>query len=282
MSIIHKKNSGYIGVDYREPYPSGIRVAGGVGRVREVTVDVELYGGKGGQFNAFGFNGTPGYGSYTKFQVILDTTKTFQIRPDYMSGGSGIPWGGTGGSGAGLLINNQWVGVTGGGGGCGGRYEVTWSGTSTIYPTSGGNGSGGYGGGAPSNGGTGVACGPYSDTGGTPYNYLGASATGCSGGGASGGAAVTGGCVGSWFNPGPTGGGNGGSGNLRIYYDQSATSGNLNAVPGVYMQYTTHSNGSHNGSAQVRLTNVDTTQNYTYTSSKDLKAIYLATGEFNP
>lgn len=282
MSIIHKKNSGYIGVDYREPYPSGIRVSGGVGRVREVTVDVELYGGKGGQFVANIADGVPGNGGYTKFRFTADTTKLIQIRPSYMSGGSRNNWGGEGGNGAGLLVSNEWLGVAGGGGGCGGRYEVTFGGSFTRYPTNGGNGSGGYGSNAPSSGGGGTACGPYTDTGTSPYNYAGASGTGSSGGGASGGASTAGSCNGSWFNPGPTTAGYGGGGNLRIYYDQSATSGNLNAVPGVYMQYITHSNGSHNGSAQVKLTNVDTTQNYTYTSSKDLKAIYLATGEFNP
>lgn len=282
MGALHKRNGGYIGADYRKPYPSGVHVVGGVGRVTELTVDVELYGGVGGQFNAFGFNGTPGNGGYTKFRVKLDTANTLQVRPLYMPGGSGGAWAGAGGAGSGLLVNNQWLGVAGGGGGCGGRYEYTWSGTSTVYPTTGGNGSGGYGSGGPSTGGTAVSCGPYSDTGTSPYNYLGASASGHGGGGASGGSATAGGCYGSWNNPGPTAGGNGGSGNLRVYYDQSTTSGYLGAVAGVYMEYLTHSNGSHSGPPQVKITDVATSASYTYTGSKDIKAVYIATGEFNP
>ena len=95
-------------------------------------------------------------------------------------------------------------------------------------------------------------CGPYSDTGTNPYNNLGASSSGAGGGGTPGGANGGSGCYGNWFNPGPTGGGSGGGGNLRIYKDQSTTSGYLSILPDVYMSYTTHANGSHNGSPQAR------------------------------
>lgn len=284
MTVIHKKNGGYIGVDYKQPFPSGVHVVGGVGRVVDVEVDVELYGGKGANFVAFGTPvGTPGNGGYTKFRVKLDTTKILGIRPSYVNGGAGSGWQGSGGAAAGLTVNTEWLGIAGGGGGVGGRYELTWSGSSTVIAGgNGGSGSGGYGSGSPSAGVTAQGCGPYSDTGTSPYNYLGASSSGAGGGGAPGGANGGSGCYGNWFNPGPTGGGTGGGGNLRIYKDQSVTSGYLSILPDVYMSYTTHTNGSHNGSPQVKLTNVATGASYTYTGSSDIKTVYIKDGVFNP
>lgn len=281
MGALHKRNGGYIGADYRKPYPSGVHVVGGVGRVSESTIDVELYGGAGGL--AFGSVGAGGSGGYTKIRLKLDTTKTLEIRPDYVGGGgSAFGWSGGGGSGAGIAINSEWLAVAGGGGGAGGRYVYTVSTNNTDrYANNGGSGSGGYSGTTPSAGGGGSGCGVYADT--SPPNYTGGAGTGGGGGGAPGGSnGGSGGCTGNYWNPGPFGGGAGGNGNIRIYYEQSATSGNLNVLPGIYMEYLTHSNGSHSGAPQVKITNVATSASYTYTASKDIKAVYLATGEFNP
>lgn len=279
MAVIHKKNGGYIGIDYKRPFPSGVHVVGGVGRVVDIEVDVEIYGGKGGGAPSTSTEG--GNGGYTKFRVKLDTTKSLQVRPTYMAGGAGTGYSGGGGAGAALLVSSEWLGIAGGGGGAGSRFTYQVSNDETLrYPNAGLAGSGGYGSGAPSVGGDGQSCGPYADT--IPPNYTGGSGSGGGGGGTPGGGNGGSGCNGSWFNPGPTGGGSGGGGNLRIYKDQSVTSGYLNILPDVYMSYTTHSNGSHNGSPQVKLTNVATGANFTYTGSSDIKAVYIKDGVFNP
>lgn len=285
MTVIHKKNGGYIGVDYKQPFPSGMHVIGGVGRIADMEVDVELYGGKGGPFTAFGISvGSGGNGGYTKFRVKLGTDKLLGIRPSYYRGGYGTGWNGTGGAAAGFTVNSEWLGIAGGGGGAGGRYDLAWNqNPGNVYAGgNGSSGSGGYSSGYPSVGTNAQGCGPYSDTGTDPYNNLGASSSGAGGGGAPGGGNGGSGCYGSWFNPGPTGGGSGGGGNLRIYKDQALTSGYLSILPDVFMSYITHSNGSHNGSPQVKLTNVATGANYTYTGSSDIKAVYIKDGVFNP
>jgi hypothetical protein len=284
MSKVHKENGGYIGKNFRLVYPSGIYVLGGVGRITDVTVDVELYGGKGGAFTSSNSTSTGlglgGNGGYTKFRLIAPSTKTLQIRPAYVSGGSGTPWNSAGGAAAGLLIADQWLGVVGGGGGGGGRYEYyVPNETFSFYGlNNGGIGSGGYGAGLPSAGANASSCGVYFS--GDPIQWTGASSSGGGGGGAGGGANGGSGCYGSYNNPGPTGGGGGGGGNLRIYKDQSVTSGYLSVLPDVYMQYTTHSNGTHASSPQVKITNVSSGQSYTYTSSADVPLINIADNIF--
>lgn len=288
MTAVHKRNGGYIGLDYRQPFPSGVHVIGGISRVSEVTIDVELYGGKGSNYFRYA-NAGAGYGGnggYTKVRLKVPSSRTLQIRPGYLpsAGGNGTE----GGAGSGLLIADEWLAVTGGGGGGGGRgvYTIPSASFSSEAGSNGSQGFGGYGNavgaGTPSNGGVGQACNAY-DNPDTP-TYYGFSVTGKGGGGIGGGSANSSGCYGStnWSNPGPYDGGNGGGGNLRIYQEQSATSGNLTVLPDVYMQYLTHSNGSHTGSAQITVTNVTTSAAYTYTGNKDIKAIYLITGEFNP
>jgi hypothetical protein len=279
MGTVNKRNGGYIGANYRKPFPSGVHVVGGVGRIVELEIDVELYGGKGGGAPYTSTEG--GNGGYTKFRVKLDSTKLLQVRPTYQAGGANTAQSGGGGAGSGLLVSNIWVGVAGGGGGAGQRFTYDVANNNTQrYPNSGATGSGGYGSGTPSLGADGQSCGVYSDT--MPPNYTGGSGSGGGGGGAAGGGNGGSGCYGSWFNPGPTGGGAGGAGNLRIYKDQSVTSGYLSVLPDIYMSYTAHSNGTHNGSPQVKLTNVATGANYTYTGSSDIKAVYIKDGVFNP
>jgi hypothetical protein len=287
MGIIHKKNGGYVGIDYRQPFPSGVHTVGGVGRVTEITVDVELYGGKGASwFRQPVINqGAGGNGGYNKFRVKLNTAQTFQVRPYYMQGGlayGGGAGGVAGGAGAGLLVNDQWLGVAGGGGGGGGVALYQYSSYQYINEggSNGGIGYGGYNYTDPTVGGDGSTCSYYDNP--SAPAYFGTSQSGGGGGGCPGGTSGGNGCYGSFTNPGPINGGNGGNGNLRIYHDQSATSGNLSTVAGVYMEYLTHANGYHTGAPQVKLTNVATSASYTYTNSKDIKAVYLVTGEFNP
>lgn len=282
MSKVHRENGGYIGKSFRQAYPSGIYVIGGVGRITDVTVDVELYGGKGANFNPGAGTGVGlgGNGGYTKFQLIVPSTKTLQIRPSYMTGGAGTPWGSGGGSGSAVLIGDEWIGVVGGGGGGGGRYEYYVPNESFSYYglNNGSLGLGGYGSGSPTVGAAASSCGPYYS--GDPIQWVGASSSGGGGGGASGGSNGGSGCYGSYNNPGPTGGGGGGGGNLRIYKDQAVTSGYLSVLPDVYMSYTTHSNGTHTGSAQVKITNVASGQSYTYTGSADVPLINIADNIF--
>lgn len=285
MSKVHKENGGYIGIDYRQASPSGIYVLGGVGRVSEVTIDVELYGGKGSNwFRAANVGaGYGGNGGYTKFRLLIPSTKILQIRPNYMSSDGGVPNGVDGGDGAGLLVENYWLGVAGGGGGGGGRYlfNYTNSSFSNESANNGGAGSGGYGTGNPSIGISGVDCGPYYDNPSTP-TYVAVSQSGAGGGGAAGGGNGGSACFFQLYNPGPIGGGTGGSGNLRIYKDQATTSGYLSVLPDVYMEYTTHSNGTHTGGPQVKITNVASGQNYTYTSSTDIGVSFIAADIFVP
>lgn len=280
MGLIHSKNGGYVGVSYRQPYPSGVHVIGGVGRVSDIEVDVELYGGKGGGANYTSTEG--GNGGYTKFRIKLSSARSLQVRPNYMAGGVGGWFGGAGGSGAGMLVSGEWLGVAGGGGGAGTRFTYQVSNDETLrYSNPGSIGSGGYGSGSPSAGADCQNCGYYTD-GASPPGWTGGSTSGSGGGGAAGGGNGGSGCYGSYTNPGPTGGGAGGSGNLRIYKDQSVTSGYLSVLPDVYMSYTTHSNGTHTGSPQVRLTNVATSASYTYTADSDIKLIYIKDGVFTP
>jgi len=111
-------------------------------------------------------------------------------------------------------------------------------------------------------------------------NLYGGSEAGNGGAGAPGGSSDGSACYGSVDNPGPYGGGGGGGGNLRIYKDQSVTSGYLSVLPDVYMQYTTHSNGAHSGSPQVKITNVSSGQSYTYTGYADVPVINIANNIF--
>ena len=289
MSKVHKENGGYIGKTYRLAYPSGIYVLGGVGRITDVTVDVELYGGKGNNYfraPAIGV-GYGGNGGYTKFRLIAPSTRVLQVRPTYVAGGTAYSGGDPGspgvggGAGSGVLITDQWLGVAGGGGGGGGVsvYQYSTASFTSESANNGGTGSGGYGSGTPSIGSTGVSCFYYSPNPAEP-DFFGQSQSGGGGGGTPGGNNGGASCFGSTFNPGPAGGGGGGGGNLRIYKDQSVTSGYLSVLPDVFMQYTTHSNGTHSGSPQVKITNVSSGQSYTYTGNADVSLINIADNIF--
>lgn len=287
MNKVHARNGGYVGVNYKRSFPSGVHVIGGVGRVTKIEIDVELYGGKGADFyrSAFMNKGYGGNGGYTKLRIKTTTDKTLQIRPVYQPGGAaynGSTGGIKGGDGAALLINNEWIAIAGGGGGGGGKNFYQFS-NSSFVSENGNNGAagfGGYGTGLPSAGSTGSSC-SYYDNNDSPQ-YFGQSQSGGGGGGAPGGDDGGTGCYGSFTNAGPDGGGGGGGGNLRIYKDQSVLSGYLSVLPDVYMAYTTHQNGSHNGTSTVKLTNASTSANNSYTTSLDLKAIYVQDGVFTP
>jgi len=288
MSKVHKENGGYIGKNYRVAYPSGIYVLGGVGRITDVTVDVELYGGKGNNYFRASVIGTGygGNGGYTKFRLIAPSTRILQVRPAYLAGGTAYLGGNPGspgiggGAGAGVLIADQWLGIAGGGGGGGGLNVYRYSTSSFVNESAnnGGAGAGGYGTGTPSVGSTGASC-YYYDNPATP-EYFGQSQSGGGGGGTPGGNNGGASCYGSVFNPGPYGAGGGGGGNLRIYKDQAVTSGYLSVLPDVFMQYTTHSNGTHASAPQVRITNVSSGQSYTYTSDADVPLVSIADNIF--
>jgi len=284
MSKVHKENGGYIGKNYRLAYPSGIYVLGGVGGITDVTVDVELYGGKGDDYllgpSALDPNSPSrkgGKGGYTKFRLILPNTYTLQVRPTYVTAND--PAFQRGGAGSAVLLNDTWIGVVGGGGAAGGGFYYYLEGSQflSVSANAGGSGQGGYGTGVPSNGASGSGC-SYSDA-----SFYGGTESGNGGAGAPGGTSGGTGCYGSPQNPGPNGGGSGGGGNLRIYKDQSVTSGYLSVLPDVYMQYITHSNGTSPATwteGQVKITNVSSGQSYTYTSDADVPLVSIADNIF--
>ena len=255
--------------------------------VFDVEFDVELWGGKGGNYTDALSNVSGGLGGYTKIRMIMSSDSVLQVRPGYqgtrsvgsVNGGSGSS---NGGRSSAILFDNEWLAVVGGGGGAGGQnqYDVREGRLSFSFGNVGGIGYGGYSSGVPREGREGLNCTSFSrDQNG--LNFIATSTSGGGGAGASTGATAgdSGGtcCCPPSFGAGPTQGGQGGAGNIRIYYDQSVTNGTIEINDrSIFMQYLTHSNGTSSG-ARIRISNPTNSSRYIeYTSSTDvpLESLY--------
>jgi len=250
------------------------------GSVFDVEFDIEMWGGKGDDVTIFsGASGVSessrkgGLGGYTKLTMIVPSNYKLQIRPSYYAGGE---WGG--GVASGFGVDDEWLAVVGGGGGAGYRSLYSFDpfnfGLQYMFPSPGGDGSGGYNSSSPENGEDGSGCNAAGS------NLYGERLTAGGGGGAPGGLA-NGEVVecpkdATWSNPGGTGsGGSGGGGNIRIYKDQSILDGYLNIFPDIKMTYVTHANGTSTG-AKVRVTNKKTGNFLDYINNTDIKALEIS------
>lgn len=219
--------------------------------VEPVNIRFDVYGSQGRMFGINNSGQPPssdprrqgGKGGYTRVDMVIPTA--YVIEPYGFPSGS-IDIGYTGGPGVGFAIDGEWMVVAGGGGGAAGYWDYRF-GPPPYWLSINANGPGGAGSGGYNNSGSsGSVGGNGSGRFVNEPSYQQSTEGGSSGGGAPGGPPV-----------GQGQAGQGGGGNIRIWKDQSITSGTLNVNPEWTMTFVTSSNGTST-SGRVVVTNKDT------------------------